>query len=391
MKLFFSVGEPSSDQHCGRLIGSLYERYPAFQIRGFGGPEMAAAGCSLDHDMTEMAVMGLAEVVPKLRQFFRLADQAEAEFAAGNVDAVILADFPGFNWHIAKRAKRYQLPVYYYLPPQLWAWAPWRIKKMRRSVDKVLSVLPFEHQWYQARGIDATYVGHPFFDAVAQQRLDSHTMAEFTTRVGSGQRLVAVLPGSRHHEVKRNWPVMLAAIRDLAMQFPDIRFLVANHRDRHCLWCRGQLNNADQSLPIDFYAGKTSEIIQASYCAMMVSGSVSLELMARQTPAVVIYRVGVGTYTAGRCMVNVPSMTLPNLIANETIFPELASCGPSGRTVRFLQHHICELLADETLYKQRKQQLRELSQQYAQAGATAKAADTLLGAWSLDPRCSQAA
>ncbi|QEG38770.1 lipid-A-disaccharide synthase [Roseimaritima ulvae] len=377
-QLFFSVGEPSGDQHCARLIQALSQQHAGLQLRGFGGPEMQRAGCQLDHDLTQMAVMGVVEVLPKLRQFFRLADQAEAVFASGQVDAVLLADFPGFNWHIAKRAKKYNLPVYYYLPPQLWAWAPWRIRKLRRTVDKVLSVLPFECEWYQQRGVNAECVGHPFFDAVAEQQLDAAVIDSLTAQIRQGQRLVAVLPGSRQHEVTRNWPVMLEAIRRLSKQYPDARFLVAAFKDKQCLWCRDQLTATDRALPIDFFVGKSSEIIEMAECGMMVSGSVSLEMMARGTPAPVIYRVGRVFYGVGRMMVRVPSMTLPNLIAGETIFPEHVSCGSPESTVQFLHRHVDAMLGD-ALYRERlDQKLGQLRSAIAQPGASQRAAATVL-------------
>src|SRR5690606_18353632 len=140
-------------------------------------------------------------------------------------------------WHIARRAKKYGIPVYYYLPPQLWAWGSWRIRKMRRSVDRVLSVLPFEHEWYRSHGVDTEYVGHPFFDAIAERELDQTVLARFEEHRRRGRRLVAVLPGSRQHEVHRNWPVMLEAMRRLAAKNRDIHFLVGAFRDSQCLWC----------------------------------------------------------------------------------------------------------------------------------------------------------
>ena len=312
-RIFFSVGEPSGDQHAARLIAQLAQIDSSIEMVGFGGPEMQQAGCEIDLDLTQHAVVGLLEVLPKVREFFGFADQAEAVFAKGEIDAVVLVDFPGFNWHIAKRAKRYGIPVHYYCPPQLWAWAPWRIRKMRRNVDHVWSVLPFEHQYFQDRGLSSTYVGHPFFDAVAETELDSQLMAEFSQTSESGASMVAVLPGSRGHEVRSNFPIMLQSIRQLHKRHPDTRFVVAACRDDQGLWCRNQLTPEDQSLPIEFYVGKTSEIIEAAQCAMMVSGSVSLELMARRTPAAVIYRVGRFLHTVGSRLVQVDSLTLPNL------------------------------------------------------------------------------
>ena len=372
--IFFSVGEPSGDQHAARLITELARQSPDLRTRGFGGREMAAAGCRLDRDLTEHAVVGLLEVLPKLRQFFRFADEAEQVFRCGDVDAVVLVDFPGFNWHIAKRAKRYSIPVYYYCPPQLWAWGGWRVRKMRRSVDHVLAVLPIEQPYFTKHGIPTTYVGHPFFDAVATQQLDANYLQRLDAYRRGGQELVAVLPGSRTLEVQRNWPIMLQSIRELHPRHQHARFLVAAYRDSHCLWCRDQLSGADADLPIDFCVGMTSEIIEASRCAMMVSGSVSLELMARRTPAAVMYRVGRFLYAFGKCMIGVDSLTLPNLMGQRKVFPEMVSVGNTAPAVKFLTHTIDAMLGDEFYYQQTLAALDELRHRYAGPGATARAA-----------------
>jgi lipid-A-disaccharide synthase len=376
-RVFFSVGEPSGDQHAARLIEKIAQIDPSIQTQGFGGPAMQQAGCKIELDLTQHAVVGLVEVLPKIRQFFGFADQAEAVFAAGNVDAVVLVDFPGFNWHIAKRAKRYGIPVHYYCPPQLWAWAPWRIRKMRRSVDHVWSVLPFEHEYFHARGLNSAYVGHPFFDAVAETELDAQLMAEFSQSTQSGAPMVAVLPGSRGHEVRGNFPIMLQAIRRLHQRHPNARFAVAACRDAQGLWCRDQLTPEDRLLPIDFFVGKTSEVIEAAQCAMMVSGSVSLELMARRTPAAVIYRVGRFLHTVGRRLVQVDSLTLPNLIAGRKIFPEFVSVGPTDPAVDFLTDSIDSMLGDPFYFRSLLSDLDATRADFAVPGASAKLAKAI--------------
>jgi lipid-A-disaccharide synthase len=382
--LFLSAGEPSGDQHAARLIQQLRSRSAGLQFRGFGGPAMQQSGCQLDHDLTQMAVVGLVEVLPKLREFFRLADAAEEVFRSGAVDGVLLVDFPGFNWHIAKRAKRYGLPVHYYLPPQLWAWGGWRVKKMRRYVDHVLSVLQLEQQWYDDHGVANTYVGHPFFDCVAEKVLDPALIGRLAERQLAGDRLVAVLPGSRNHEVRRNFPLMLAAIRRLAAKHPEARFLVAALRDSHGLWCRDQMTSEDRRLPIDIFVGKTSEVIEASHCAMMVSGSVSLEMLARSTPAAVIYRVGRLLHAYGRMMVRVKNITLVNLMAERTIFPEFVSVGRCDGAIDFLERSVDAMLCDDYYYQSLQMQMAELRSQQGSCGGTAHAAEVLLEqlAWS---------
>ena len=172
MKIFFSVGEPSGDLHGANLIGELRARQADIEMVGYGGPRMAKAGCELHEDLTEFAVMWFLRAILNLHRFWDLVGRADRYFCHQRPDAVILIDYPGFNWWIARRAKKHGIPVFYYGTPQLWAWASWRVRKMRRYVDHVLCKLPFEVQWYQERGCSATYLGHPYFDQLQQEQLD---------------------------------------------------------------------------------------------------------------------------------------------------------------------------------------------------------------------------
>lgn len=390
-RLFFSVGEPSGDLHASNLIRCLSAHAPEIVTRGFGGPRMTQAGFELDVDMTRMAVVGIAEVLPKLREFFRLADRAEACFQRGEVDGVVLVDFPGFNWHIAKRAKKYGLPVFYYLPPQLWAWGAWRVQKMRRWVDHVFCALPFEQEWFQSHGIEATYVGHPFFDAVAQTPLDT----KFMNRWGSSDCLqVAVLPGSRTHELHRIWPLQLQILRRLHATFPDVEFLVAALHESHADWCRSQMRAEDRKLPIEILAGKTSEILELADCALMKSGSVSLELMARGTPAVVMYHVSHSTYYLGKALVYCKYISLPNLIADEAIMPEFISHGSmrsasAKASIDAVTEAMTGLIGDAGYRHQQQQRLGALASQHAMVGASENTAAHILG--HLEPGRARAA
>ena len=178
MKIFFSVGEPSGDLHGANLIRELKRRRSDFEFVGYGGPRMAAAGCQLHEDLTKFAMMWFFRVLLNLHYFWDLASRADRYFRHQRPDAVVLIDYPGFNWWIARRAKAHGIPVFYYGTPQIWAWAGWRIKKMRRFVDHVLCKLPFEEEWFRERGCHATYVGHPYFDELRGETLD----AEFIER-----------------------------------------------------------------------------------------------------------------------------------------------------------------------------------------------------------------
>jgi lipid-A-disaccharide synthase len=381
-RLFLSAGEPSGDLHAANLIRAMQASTPEVSIRGFGGARMVAAGAHCDFDLTTMAVIGFAEVLPKLREFFRLADMAESIFRRGDCDGVVLIDFPGFHWHLAKRAKKHGLPVFYYLPPQLWAWGSWRVRKMKKYVNTVLCNLPFEPAWYAQHGIQADYVGHPFFDIVHSQLLCPDFLAQQRCLNGIP---VAVLPGSRDREVHRLWPLQLEIIRRLHPQFPEARFLVATLKEEHATFCRHALRRDDQRLPLDFFVGKTSEILEVAECGLIKSGSVSLEMMARGTPGVVIYHASRSTYAIARLLTQVKSFTLPNLIADEMIVPEYLAIGKSLSAVDQATAAMQRLLGDAAAREQQTQALKELSAKYAQPGASRQAAALILKAMQAQP------
>jgi lipid-A-disaccharide synthase len=376
MQIFFSVGEPSGDQHASRLIHALKRRRPDLAIRGYGGPQMADAGCALDRDLTELAVVGIFRVLPLLWTFYSLVKRAERLFKETPPDAVVLVDFPGFNWWIARKAKAAGIPVFYYLPPQIWGWATWRVERMRKFVDHILCGLPFEPKWYADRGIVAEYVGHPFFDEVAERRLDE----AFCRRARADfRRIVGILPGSRNHEVEQNFPLQIDLMEQVAARHHDVHFLVACYKERHRERCRQLLASRPRPLPVELVVGRTPEIIEVADCCAMVSGSVSLEMLARAKPAVVQYRANLLTYALVRPLVRVSSITLPNLIAGRRLMPEWLAVLRPERMVREMAAVVNDWLASPFTLAQSARELRQLRQEIGQPGATARAADHILG------------
>ena len=235
LKIFFSAGEPSGDVHAANLIRQIQSRCPQVHAVGYGGPHMARAGCHLMYDLTALAVMWFGRVLLNIATFWRLYRKAARYFETHRPDAVVLVDYPGFNWWIAKAAKRRGIPVYYYMPPQIWAWARWRIGKMRRWVDHVLCGLPFEAQWFAQRGCRTEFVGHPFFDETCRHEGDPVFLAEQRRREGP---LVVVLPGSRNQEVTGNLDVFFDACRKIYQAVPNVRFAVACFKPQHADYAR---------------------------------------------------------------------------------------------------------------------------------------------------------
>lgn len=375
MRIFFSVGEPSGDQHGAHLIEELKRRRGDLEFVGYGGPMMDRAGCRLHFELTQLAVMGFLRVVPLLWQFYQLVQQANRYFREQRPDAVVLIDFPGFNWWIARKAKRAGIPVFYYLPPQLWAWAPWRVKRMRKFVDHVLCGLPFEQKWYADRGVAAEFVGHPFFDEVADAKLDEDFIRP---RQQPDRQHVAILPGSRNFEVHRNWPLMIAVIQRLHAAHPSARFFIACYKESHREYCANWINDRNLDLPIELHVGKTSEIIELADCCLMVSGSVSLELLARRTPAVVTYRLSRFLQAISGIMLRCKFISLPNLIADREVMPELFYAGRPDREIDWAFEIVNGWLSDSAAMKLKTAELARLSESVADTGATARTAEAIL-------------
>jgi lipid-A-disaccharide synthase len=323
MRIFFSVGEPSGDLHGANLIRQLRRRMELV-AEGLGGPKMRAAGCGLLHDMSDLAVMGLFPVLAKLPKFCRLLSQVEHALDAQRPDAVVLIDYPGFNWHVARMAKERGIPVFYYGLPQLWAWASWRVKKVRRYVDHALCKLPFEETWFKRQGCHATYVGHPYFDELAEQPFDQSFAASMGRPPG---RLVTILPGSRMQEVRYNLPLLLKAAAQVRREVRGVRLAVASYNERQAQMARDLV--AAGPAPAEVFVARTPELIAAADCCLACSGSVSLELLYHAKPAVIVYRVGWLTYQFVRRLLNVRYITLVNLLASDRPFADHAAPKPN--------------------------------------------------------------
>ncbi len=391
LTVFFSVGEPSGDLHGANLIAMLTQQRPGLRAVGFGGPRMRAAGMEMLADLTELAVMWFVRAIVNLPKFWRLLRQADRYFRLERPDAVVLIDYPGFNWWIARRAKARGIPVIYYGAPQMWAWGAWRIRKLRRLVDHVLCKLPFEAEWYRQRGCAAVHVGHPYFDQLTKQVVDR----EFLMRHAGDaeQHLVGILPGSRLQEVRTNLPVFLRAAARIAAQVPGTRFAIASFNEQQGEMARAML--AGSSLPVDVFVGRTSEVIQLSTCCLACSGSVSLELMYYAKPSVIHYWVDPRMYfIAKHFLLRCKYMTLVNLLACDDRFdlthapydpshpgaervplPEYPAC--TDKSVQ-LADHIIHWLRTPAEYRRRVDQLTSLRSRFCKPGATRQAAEYIL-------------
>jgi lipid-A-disaccharide synthase len=392
MRVFLSAGEPSGDHHAAVLVRELRARRPDLECVGLGGPCLEAAGCRLVADLTRLAVMWFLRVLVSIHRFVDLARRAERSFLDERPDVCVLVDFPGFHWWLAWRAKRHGIPVVFYCPPQIWAWASWRAAKMRRLVDHVLSALPFEHDWFEARGIPSTLVGHPFFD-------ECELAGAAPGDAGGDRPQVLLLPGSRGQELDANLGSILAAAAAVRRQVPEARFSLAALHERHAARAREAIAGSEElrDLGIDVTAGRARELIATATAAIAVSGSVSLELLAARVPTVIVYRIGGFDYVVQSFFRHARFITLVNLLASrepigpvqptllppwgvppadpEAVYPEYLAVGdPAERAAG----HVIEWLRDPAALARARARVEAVAARVAHPGSAARAAAAVL-------------
>ena len=390
MRVFLSAGEPSGDHHAALLVRALRAERPDVTCVGLGGPQMEAAGCTLVADMTRLAVMWFLRVLVNIHRFVDLARRAERSFLDARPDVCVLVDFPGFHWWLAWRAKRHGIPVVFYCPPQVWAWAQWRMKKMRRLVDHVLSALPFEHEWFLSQGMPSTLVGHPFFDELDVPTRDP----ERETRP-----LVLLLPGSRSQEIESVLGTLVQAAAIVRRSVPAARLAVGALHERHARRIEETLaaNPAARELGIEIHAGRTRQLIGQAAAAIACSGSVSLELLAARVPTVIVYRVSGLAYVVQSWFRHARFITLVNLLAcrepigpvqpvlrppaavppadAEGVYPEyLAVQDPAARAAA----HVVEWLVDPSARQLVVERLDAIAADVVRGGSAARAATAVL-------------
>jgi lipid-A-disaccharide synthase len=321
--ILLSAGEASGDLHGASLCRALRELHPGVRLIGMGGPRMAAAGMELVADVSGHAVVGTSEALGRIPRLYSAYRLLKARLIEERPRVLVVIDFPEFNLRLARIARRAGVPVVYFIPPQLWAWRRGRIRQMARRVRRVLAVLPFEEQLYQDAGVPVDFVGHPLLDvlpldldrAEARRRLD----------VDPGESLIGLLPGSRREEVERLLPPMLVAAKRLSAAGVARRFALGLAPSVDAASVRRLVKAAvDEGGPrVDVFEQRTYEVMAAADVVLISSGTATLEAALLGAPMVVCYRVSRVTEAVVRLLVKVRWCSLPNLIANRGVVPEV--------------------------------------------------------------------
>lgn len=363
MKLYIIAGEASGDLHGSNLIKALLHQQPGIRCRVWGGDLMQAAGGELVKHYRDLAFMGFWEVLKNLRTILGNIRFCKADIQQFAPDALVLIDYPGFNLRIAKWARKQGIRVIYYISPQIWAWHSSRVQSIRRDVDRMIVILPFETDFYQKYGMEVQYVGHPLLDAIRMESIEKTDLAPGT----QPSPVIALLPGSRQQEIRRILPVMLA----VAGSFPGYRFIVAGA----------------QSLPESFYGnmlaghpnvalvfGKTYEVLKSAEAALVKSGTSTLETALIGTPQVVCYSGNPISYAIAKRLVNVRYISLVNLILDRPLVQELIQNDLNSDNLKKALGDILQPDRSEAI----RQGYAELRQKLGDGGASGRAAGVIL-------------
>lgn len=315
-KITVVTGEFSGEIHAFHLITALRGSLAA-TFSGIGGTKLREAGMTVVLDYGDISLTGFSEVFAKLRHIRKAFLTIKEHLSQSRPSLVILVDFPGFNLRVARTAKRLGIPVVYFIPPQIWAWRESRAHTIRRFVDKVICILPFEKALYEKYGIDAVYVGHPFMNTVKPL----YSKTAFLERLGIGDKgpLVTIMPGSRENEITKHVSLLFRVVDILRKRFPDLKVLipVADTIDSNLI--TRHIEGQARLFPL---RGLAHDALAHSDLAIVASGSATLEAAILGTPTIVVYEVSTLSYALARMLVKVKHISLPNIIAGRGVFPE---------------------------------------------------------------------
>jgi len=375
-EFFIVAGETSGEQYGALLAAELRKLRPGCAVTGVGGDAMKEEGVDLLHHVKDLAVVGLTDVLARIRTLKAVFENVVQEILDRRPAALVLIDYPGFNLRLAKRIHGSGIPIVYYISPQIWAWHRNRVHDIGRTCDKILVVFDFEVDLYAGEGYKAIYVGHPLLD-----RMRMHEIRDLRAELNipEGKRIIGLLPGSRKQEIERLLPVYLEAAELLVSnEVADLEFhlALAPLADRKTV----ESMLASHDLPVKMFANRSYDVMASSDLLFVASGTATLEAAVLGTPMIVTYKTGAITYLVGKSVLNVDWLALPNIIANAEIVPELLQ---DNLKPEYLAALSANLLSDEEAYEEMKASLAAVRARLGGPGASARAAAEVVKAAGL--------
>lgn len=367
----FSAGEASGDQHAANMFLELKKHQPAIKGFGMGGAKMAQAGIDVRYDSSQIAVIGLVEVIRhygEIRRALKLMQQIVAE---ERPDLLVCVDYKEFNFKLAKYAKHCGIKVLFYVSPQVWAWRPGRVKEYGKVIDMMAVIFPFETAYYDAENVPVRYVGHPSVDKVQPRHTKTEDLARFN--LDHNKPVVGLLPGSRGNEIKRMLPVMLKAAEKVQTDFPGIQFILPQADSIS----DAQLADYLRQSPVKMTVVKNQpyDVMQCCDVIMTTSGTATLEIALLTVPMVIAYKLSAVTYWLGRWLVKTPFIGLPNIVAAKAIVKELIQ---QDATDWNLAAEVKRILTDKVYADDMRHGLMRVKKQLGQGGGSKNMAELAL-------------
>lgn len=368
-QVLISAGEASGDMYAARLANVLTTRTKA-HLFGMGGPKMHEAGVELVADASEIAVVGITEVLRRLPAVWRAWRRLEAEAARRRPALGILVDSPGFNFGLARRMKNHGVRNIYFVCPQIWAWRPGRMRWIQRRFERVLVIFPFEEEIYRKAGVKVDFVGHPLVDSVRA----TMTREQFCAKFGldARQQILALLPGSRPSEIRRNLGIILEACKRL-VENRSLQIVLAAAPG---LDVKTFDANKSPDAPVTIVQSATYDALAAADCAIVSSGTATVEAALLGTPMVVVYKLSRITAAIARRLVATHLFAMVNLISGRAIVPELIQ---EKFTAEALRAEVSGLLNSSEAREQQKRDLAQVKAKLGPGGAIERAADIIAG------------
>ena len=323
------AGEASGDMHGANLVREMLKNDPALNFYGIGGNKLQKEGVELLANASDMAVVGLTEVVSKLGNILKIMGMMKRSLDERRPDLVILIDYPDFNIRLAKAAKKRGIKVFYYISPQVWAWRKSRIGQIKKMVNKMAVILPFEVETYSQKGFSVNYVGHPLLDMVKLNYSKQEARKKFG--LAENKITIGILPGSRPSEVRKLMPELLRAAQILKREMPDLQFVLPLADTLEEIIVTEII--ARFNVKVKVISGHTYDVISCTDLALVASGTATLETALLGVPMIIVYKISLLSYFIGRLFVHVKNIGLVNIIAGKTIVPELIQSDASGKRI----------------------------------------------------------
>lgn len=370
--LMIIAGEVSGDLHGSTLVSELKRIDSNLRIYGIGGDKMKEAGMEINYHINKMAFLGFTEVVKHIPFIKKVQRDLINIIKEKKIKEVVLIDYPGFNLNFAKQLKKIGIKIIYYISPQIWAWGAGRVKKIKKLVDKMIVLFPFEEKFYKDAGVNAEFVGHPLLERINNYNFLSKDELYNKFKLDNSKEILLILPGSRTHEVEQILPETLNAAKKILEEF-NLQIVVAGSSNIN----KKVYEDLLKKYNFKVISGFTYDLMKYSKFGIIKSGTSTLEAALFKLPMIIVYKTGFLTYLIGKNLIKVKNIGMVNIISGEKIVPELIQKDVSEKKI---SNEVKNILSNKTLYNSIKEKLNLVKEKLGTKGASKRAAELIYAA-----------